>query len=68
MDVAGWRFAAELHLELIRECREDFVLALSDLLNHVAILTDVLNLNNRVFDVRIDLICELLSQVENFAL
>ena len=54
MDVACWRFVAELHLELIRECREDLVLALSDLLNHVAILTDVLNLNNRVFDVWIE--------------
>ena len=67
-DVAWRRFAAELHLELIRQRGEDLVLALCDLLNNVAILVDVLNFDNRVWDVWIDLVCELLSQVENLAL
>ena len=67
-DVAWWRFVAELHLELVGECGEDLVLALCDLLNHVAILIDVLDLNDRVGDIRVDLVCELLSQVENLAL
>ena len=43
-------------------------MALCDLLNHVAILIDVLSLDNRVWDVRIDLVRELLSQVEELAL
>ena len=67
-DVAWWRFVAELHLELIGERREDLVLALSDLLNHIVILIDVLDLDNRVWDIRIDLVSELFSQVENLAL
>ena len=67
-DVACWRFVAELHLELVGECGEDLVLALCDLLNHIAILIDVLNLDNRVWDIGVDLVSELLSQVENLAL
>ena len=57
-----------MHLELSGKRREDLVLALCDLLNHVAILIDVLGLDYRVFDVRIDLVRELLANVEQLAL
>ena len=66
-DVACWCFVAELHLELVGESGEDLILTLCDLLNHVAILIDVLNLNDRVRDVRVNLVCELFSKVENLA-
>ena len=47
---------------------EDLVLALRDFLDHVAILIDMLGFNCHVFDVRIDLVCELLAHIEHLAL